>query len=443
MPALLCLAALAAGCGEYGGTTPVSGNLRGFLQTTPDECGLEETAGVDPVELEQAGTVDAQVARLVPLVERVRGLRRRRPLRTSIVSADVLERELRRDAAREYRPEEAALDRRALVLLGAIRPELELRRTLVGAAADGVLGFYDTERRRMVVVREGAGRLDDFELEVLGHEIVHALVDARLDPPAGRDEDDWGDTHTAAAALEEGDASVVELRLVGVLEGGRALRELLYSTPAEDAFARPDLPHFLAASFVFPYLEGIGFVCRLYERGGWGAVDAAYRRPPTTTAEILFPDRYLARERALPLPRTGRLPPPWKRPRNAGGAFGAADLLWLFEAPGDRRAAALSRPLERAAAWGGGRIELWTRGPDSAVVLALAQRGGDAGLCESMTSWYAAAFQDARRSGTVSETAFSTPKQAAVVACTGQGVVVAIGPDRATVRRLSRPPPTG
>jgi hypothetical protein len=436
---LLCLAAtLAAGCGEYGGAPAgARGNLRSYLHSTPDECGLMDAVDAGGIGLDQARTFDAQVARITPLVERLRGLPRRGGLRTSVLSPDALERRLRREFTREYTPAEAELDRRALALLGAIPAGFDYREKIVGAAAADVVGVYDTEAERMLVSREGTGRLDPFELETLGHELVHALTDARLELPEGRESDGWGDSHLAASSLVEGDATLVEFRLIGVLEGEEALRDLLYSGPATEIMAAPRLPHFLAASFVFPYLEGIGFVCTLYERGGWSAVNAAYDRPPTTSAEILFPERYVARETPARPPRIGALPGPWKRRAAVGGVFGAADLLWLFEAPGNRKSAALSDPLERAAAWGGGRFEFWTHGPRDAVAIALVDRTDGDALCESMLAWYDAAFPAARRSGTTRDTSFVASGQSASFVCRPGSVVVAIGPDRATTRRLT------
>jgi hypothetical protein len=47
------------------------------------------------------------------------------------------------------------------------------------------------------------------------------------------------------------------------------------------------------------YRYGLEFVKVLYENGGWSAVDDAYANPPTTTEQIMHPEKYFAQEGAL------------------------------------------------------------------------------------------------------------------------------------------------
>jgi hypothetical protein len=54
----------------------------------------------------------------------------------------------------------------------------------------------------------------------------------------------------------------------------------------------PDLPPFLIEILAFPYRYGTPFVAALYSRGGWPAVDAAFKRPPVSSEQILHPERY-------------------------------------------------------------------------------------------------------------------------------------------------------
>jgi hypothetical protein len=48
----------------------------------------------------------------------------------------------------------------------------------------------------------------------------------------------------------------------------------------------------------FVYRYGVEFVKALYVQGGWTAVDDAYANPPTTTEQIMHPEKYLAQEDA-------------------------------------------------------------------------------------------------------------------------------------------------
>jgi hypothetical protein len=52
--------------------------------------------------------------------------------------------------------------------------------------------------------------------------------------------------------------------------------------------------------------------------------------------------------------------------------FGAADLLFLLEAPGGDAAVTLDDPKDRVRAWAGGEIAMWDRDGDTAVANSLA-----------------------------------------------------------------------
>ena len=92
-----------------------------------------------------------------------------------------------------------------------------------------------------------------------------------------------------------------------------------------------------------------------------------------------------------PRPPRRSTPPPGGTARH-DDTFGAAQLLWLFEAPGGDTAAAIADPAASTAAWAGGEVRLWDVDGDPVVGLSLADRGaGDPPLCGSVTDWFAAA----------------------------------------------------
>jgi hypothetical protein len=197
------------------------------------------------------------------------------------------------------------------------------------------------------------------------------------------------------------------------------------------------LPYILQQELLFPYEDGLTFVCDLYRDGGWNEVDRAYGDPPTTTAQVLFPERYADREAPLDPRDTGRLTGGWRL--EGTHQFGAATLLWLLEAPGGDPGRALDDPREGAAAWGGGELRLWRRGPATGVGIALAERDGHDVLCSAVSHWYAAAFPGAnpRGSATGRGLLLDGSRQDAAVICDGDQIRLGIGPDPATARRLA------
>jgi hypothetical protein len=347
-------------------------------------------------------------------------------------------REVEASFTEDYPDQEAEEDERALALLGAIPPDMDLKATLSGFVGEQVTGFYDPETGDLVVMGS-PGELDPVEKVTLAHELDHALTDQVLgipleEPPAPGEED----SALAVRALAEGDATLA----MSIF----ASRALSYEEQLSANFSAPDegsieeltrVPHYIVRTMLFPYLEGLLFVCGLQVEGGWEAVDAAYDVPPTTTAQILFPERYEVGEEAVDPRDPGTLRAPWTR--SDVSAVGAADLLFLFEAPGGNVDAALDEPMGRAAAWSGGEMHLWRRGEDSALGVSLVQRPGEAPLCDAMARWYGAAFQGLNGGPRANERlALDGETQDAVMRCPGDEVRLGIGPDLATARALVR-----
>jgi hypothetical protein len=324
-------------------------------------------------------------------VERIRRLRFRRVPRPRYLRRPQMERRIRRELEK-YPGTELAADGRALVALGAVPRGTNLKALINRTVPGQVAGFYDPATGDLVVGSDGRGQLDAVERLTLAHELEHALADQVLRmPPFLKDDqapDGREDAELAGLSLIEGDATLLtEAFATEHLSLVDAFRSIGPAIAAERRFAK--LPHYLRASTTFPYEDGLNFVCSVFERGGWKAVDRAYRRPPATSAQIMFPERYFAREQAVD--------PPDARPSGPGWdlvdaqAFGAANLLWLFQAPGGDTGRGLSNARERAAAWAGGELRVFGRRGKSAVRVTLVERRGERGLCASMRAWFKAA----------------------------------------------------
>ncbi len=345
---------------------------------------------IAPLGSGHAGTTVSGIAREV---ERLRRLQFRQLPRPSYVQQQEMSRRIKAEFDRSSgRGVEAT--QRALTALGALSPGTDLKELLGAELASQVAGYYDSRTKKLVVLSDAQKSLNAFERVTLSHELEHALADQRLGLPGDPNGPPQGgeDTDTAQTALVEGDATLLmEAFAAGNLTPGDALSVL---ASIGSAGSSGSLPHYLAASETFPYLEGEAFACHLYKRGGWAAVDQAYRRPPASTAQIMFPARYDRNERPVAAPPAASPGPGWKRFYRL--AIGAADLDWLFEAPGDRTSKALSQPRARAAAWAGGHAVVWTKDRRAALTMALVERrGARPRLCASMRAWARAAGKPA------------------------------------------------
>ncbi|MDP8960546.1 MAG: hypothetical protein M3N32_02850 [Actinomycetota bacterium] len=415
-----------------------------LLRRPPSESplvGRDQMQSAPVVAPPAVETLEQQLARVARGVAKVRHLRF-----TSVPTPTYLPpHELAARAARsvqDYTPEQADVDRRLLAALGAVAGDADLRAMLASALSQQVVGFYDPQTAELVVRAPAQdGRLGPLDEITLAHELEHLLADQTLGLPAqqnGEVPERGEDAAYAAHTLVEGDAT-----LTMVLYASRALsvddQRRLPEEQAQQAAHLADfaeLPHFVQRGLTFPYEEGLKFVSAL-QRAGWSAVDAAYRRPPKSTLQILAPELYRSGQGAGTDPRDpGQLAGSWTR--RAVMSFGAADLLFLFEAPGNNPARRLPDPFLAATSWRGGEVTVWTLGEQSAVGIALE---GEAGLCEAVRAWYTAAFPEAvaiesPRDG--ASHAFDGPDQDATLFCSGHEVRIGLAPDLATATRLSR-----
>jgi hypothetical protein len=129
------------------------------------------------------------------------------------------------------------------------------------------------------------------------HEFDHALQDQiyDLDEGLGYNETDCRADYERCAGVQsliEGDATLLEEQWLRTYATPLDLDELrdfydAYQSPVFDS-----APAFLQQDFLFPYSFGLEFVRRLYLDGGWAGVDAAYSAPPSTTEQVLHPERY-------------------------------------------------------------------------------------------------------------------------------------------------------
>jgi hypothetical protein len=417
--------AFAEGLGSLGGE---SGDLAACL--LPDEPFSAAPVGDVPLP--------EQIAAIAEAVEELRGLEFTDAVEPELVSPQEIASRVRELFLAEYTAAMGDAESRILTALGAIPAGTDLRSLRADLLGSQVAGFYDPQTGELVV-RQAGDELSVNDRIVLAHELDHALTDQALDLPLpddlrpGREDGDL-----AATALVEGDATLLMQRYAATLSfedqlGALDPTALLDAIQAETDLG--ELPPYLQAELRFPYEAGLSFVCERYSAGGWEAVDGAYHDPPESSLEILVP------EPAPPPPvavnAAGLLLEPWERV--TASQLGAAQLLWLLEAPGGNPAEGLDNARTVVEEWMGGGLELWRRGPDSAVGVAIADRPGAPSLCEAVAEWYRRSFHDDEHPSVPGyEVVADGPRQDAVLTCGGGEVRLGIAPDLRTARAIVR-----
>ncbi len=319
-----------------------------------------------PARSDESSLLAVRVAKAQKLVEKVRGVSFRAPVASALLPEKELETVLARKLVQDLPiPFEAYAA--GLAALGLIEPSPGLLDRLTRLYTRQVVGFYDPAEKRFYIVpersRDVAGPAGDLmEQLLLAHELTHALQDQRL----GLDRKmktlrDSTDALLALQAVLEGEATVLMTEAL-VESVPEEAREALGADPLEqvlEGLDDPDgvdgadgVPAYFVRELVFPYAAGTAWVRQKKAAGGWPAVDAAYRRLPTTTREILRPGVALpARLRLAPADR------PTPRTVPGGGSASWADTLgeWVLGTLLEQ-AGAGDESREAAAAWQDDRI---------------------------------------------------------------------------------------
>lgn len=302
---------------------------------------------------------DATVAEALALVARVRGLAPKRPVPGVRLDRAALRSEVARLLAEESPAEAIAGNTELLFALDTVPAGFDLRATILKLYAAELAGFYDPKLERMVLATD-LGK--DAERLTLYHELVHALQDQHFDLGESLDwRPEGSDAQAAIHALAEGDATSAMTDVFAAALGipprqipTGALK--LNATMIQASPALRDVPGVIARSMIAPYADGLEFVTYLREHaGGWAGVDAAFKRTPVSTEQLLHPDKYLAAEPVAQIPAPE--PPAGFDAHAFRDVMGEQGLRLLFDDWLPAQAAA-----EAARDWGADRLAVFSAG---------------------------------------------------------------------------------
>jgi hypothetical protein len=284
-------------------------------------------------------------------VAQIRGLPAKSRVKGRLIARDEIEAYLQQQIDKEAPADVIHATEALLYGFGSVERTFDYRASVISLMTSQLLGFYDPEQKAFFV----AGELSGEEADVtLWHELVHALQDQHYDlAKLTKFEPDLGDQQAAVHSLAEGDATSAMLDAMLKPRGGTALDfpESLMRAESVLGSAALSAPPVLVRSLLAPYVDGLTFANDLRRRGGFAAVDEAWRAPPVSTEQLLHVEKYLAREPPLVVP----LPPsPSHAPELVArfhDVMGEQTLRLLFEEWLPARTAASS-----ASDWGGDRL---------------------------------------------------------------------------------------
>ena len=311
-------------------------------------------------------------------------------VKRDITNRDDLKNVLLKELDEEQTPAEFRTGELAFKALGLIARDLDWKATMIRVYSEEIAAFYDPKTKTMHLIRESPdkpkkvgflesllGKKSGFDKDenktVIAHELTHALADQHYNLDAMHEAVKKNDDQSMAlSALVEGEATLAmtgsqmsdwdgsKITAVPAADLDRAFNLLMPLIPMTSGAGLREAPPILADSLLFPYLRGLVFCAKLTNKGGWEAIDQAYKQPPQSTEQILHPEKYLDQPDPPTVVDLGTLPTPsgWSEVgRNVLGEFQLSVLL--------RRHG--GKPI--AAGWDGDRYAVF-EGPDGKLGLA-------------------------------------------------------------------------
>lgn len=308
----------------------------------------------------------------------LRGLQFVTPVPMEVKTAEELRRYLQDEIDRQYSPQEIHGLQRVYERLGLLPKDVDLGEAILKLYTAQIAGFYDPHAGKLFLVPSGMPptgwmintlqfllRRDLANEMLLAHELTHALQDQHFGTLAVAGDPSNDDRSLAIHAILEGDATLAGFAyLLGGLPEGSLLDLLqrLDVIPTELEAMLPDTPAVLRDSLVFQYSAGARFVALAYLHAGWAGVNALLAYPPTSTEQVLWPERFFIRPDSPTDVRLGgledyRSSPKWSEVEE--NTLGALTVRILLEGFFDR-----DRAEKVALGWDGDRLAAFARGDE-------------------------------------------------------------------------------
>jgi hypothetical protein len=292
----------------------------------------------------------------------IRGLKFLSPVTYSVLSRKQIRQTISGKLAQVFSEQDFKNMTEAMAAVGLLPAGYPLREKYIDLLGEQVAAFYDQHTHKLFMYEDAS--LDNAQNRViLAHELTHALQDQHFGlkrmPLEIKNNDDRAN---ASSALVEGDATLVMSEYMLKNMSRQMFKESMVASVSQNMNQLQTAPRYLREMLVFPYLRGQEFCAALFARGGYEAVSAAYKNPPSSTSQILHPEKYLATPREDPIPiEWPNLTVKGEKPiaENTVGEMGIRILFteWLDAHTGEQAAAGWRG--DRYLYYAGGNALLW------------------------------------------------------------------------------------
>jgi len=310
-----------------------------------------------------AGTLEAFIPVAEAFVEQHRGLRFKAPVKVTFLADAEFTQEL--EKANGSDPTGYATEAKVLHALGLLDGLPDLAKAEHDLQDSSVIGFYDPKTKQLYV--RGVDAKPSVR-HVLVHELTHALQDQWFSIDRNLSTED--ESELAFRTLVEGDAVRVENQYIATLSS--ADKRQIQAAEAAGGPLPPGIPDILIELDSFPYQVGPRFTETVVS-GGQDRLDAAFTTPPTSTAQVIHPDLFLASRGPVGVD----LPAADGTVIDKGvlGEFGLDLIMERLKAGGQ---VTVGQAQAIGSGWSGDRYIAWDQGAQSCVRTRFVMNGRDA-----------------------------------------------------------------
>jgi hypothetical protein len=281
----------------------------------------------------------------------ITGLKFKRDVPYALISKDQLHRYLEQRLRETMKPEDTRAEELTRKMLGLVPADFDLRKNTLDLLTEQAAAFYDYNQKKLFIL-EGSGGGDE-ERVALVHELAHALADQHFHLAKyiheGLRSDD---SATARQAVMEGQATWLMAAYISREGGGKPevpqavlelMKQSIEGSAAQQYPVFSQAPLYIRESLVFPYAEGLMFQDAVYRKLGQEAFSEVFLRAPSSSGQILHPERYLGHGGAV-IPNLPPLPDARQFRKLADGSLGELDfrvLISQYTTPADGEALAV------------------------------------------------------------------------------------------------------
>ncbi len=205
----------------------------------------------------------------------------------------------------EYLDELAAKDALFIQLMGFSNRKLNLKKIRKKIFISNAGGLYN-EKTGKLFVSNDYRTVNMMNAPIIVHELRHALQDAYFNLSEILGEySDFDDRKLAVLSAIEGDATFVMVKYIDfdpeVMSSAYSSDALISFSPIGNTAQLSRAPGIVKHQLTMPHIKGLRFVSAVFKKKKWKGVNKILKSPPDSTEQILHPEKYLKREKPIPV----------------------------------------------------------------------------------------------------------------------------------------------